>query len=50
MFGQVLEFKGKQRQRLFGADELVYPEGFEIGKMVDLLNEEEMVELNIKIC
>ena len=47
--GKTLEFKGKARQRIFGADEIMIPEGFDIHKLVDYLNEEEMVELNIKL-
>lgn len=37
---KTLEFKGKERQKLFGADDIHYPEGITIYGMLDEMSEE----------
>lgn len=45
-FSKPLEFKGKERQRIFGADPPVIPDGLTIFKMLEAMNEQQMLELN----
>lgn len=42
--------RGKARQQLFGADEITHPDGFIIIKMLDMMDEQQLLELNYKIC
>lgn len=42
--------RGKARQQLFGADEITHPDGFVLIKMLDMMDEQQLLELNYKIC
>ena len=47
---QVLEFKGKARAKLFGADQQHYPESLTTCfNMLSLMNEKQLLDLNEKL-
>lgn len=46
-----LEFNGKARANIFGADQQVYPDSLTTCfKMLSLMNEKQLLDLNEKLC
>jgi len=45
-----MSLQGKARQRVFGADDLKFPEGMTIMKALDWMSEKELLELNEMLC